>query len=614
MPTNWDALRQNLEASGSNQPGQTSVAASTAPSLATSSSGTNWGNLAQSLSNAQQVPSQGANSGVNTAMQTANDPGSFAAGVDNFNRVFGNIAQGTMDVVSRAMGTTNITNSIASVNKNMNSNADAASAAHPVAGAIGTGLGVAGLTPYVMVGGEALGVGGASTLAGSVLQNAGVGATLGGLNYAPTMADRGKNAITGGLLGGTLAGVIGGGAKLMVGDGEMSSFGQKVINPKQGAVDDVNTVNAPKQQLQQTLDSMVPGGIDKVSADQAPQYDALKSINIAPDTVDTLMQDPVIASKMKELNSELGSQFKDLPDNNLGKLDAVKQKIQEDMYKSTYKPNPDAQSGDLSASQLPAWKQAQAKLIGALDNDPASQDAGYQELRQVGEKKAIYSQYTRLLNDTPDVKGASPMLGGSDITTNKSIDSLFKTIAGTPTKQDMFLDQIAKAGGDVDNAKGIIKALSNLRTNSVDSIIQKSSLSEGAKGMQGITGKLSSFKDNLLGGNYNNSVLKIALSGPNMQQTITNTLNNSNTARMLSGLNDLLDSVKNSPVGDVISKGVNSGTGQTLAQGVAQYGLGTVAGVAAPSPLAKTSSTIIPGIAAYGVGRLLNHMGLLGGK
>lgn len=99
----------------------------------------------------------------------------------------------------------------------------------------------------------------------------------------------------------------------------------------------------------QSLDS-VRQAINSVAS---PYYNASRPSRVAPEQFSTLMQDPVFASKLKELRSDpiKNKRVADLPDDSIGVFDAVKKRIGVGIDKAKSALDPDNDLADiLSAS------------------------------------------------------------------------------------------------------------------------------------------------------------------------------------------------------------------------------------------------------------------------
>ncbi len=556
-----------------------------------------------SLPAAQSSPTQGGAPQENSSSQSSNpfdslpaaptaqnaysavggQDSAFMAGVDNFNRMFGRVAESTLQLgaqIGSKLGggqpMTDYANQVVNSNQNLDALAAGAAQVHPIAAGVGTGLGIAAqAVPLVASGGAA-----APSLGGGVLKNAGIGGAYGFLSQPGTLEDRMNNATMGALVGGAipiaakgLGTAIGDVANRVGGDSQYTGILPKIFNSEAAAAKDVTAINLPKVDLQKTLNDLVPGGAESVSKVQAAGYDSLKSIQVPQDLSQTLLTNPSITSRLDAINSSVDSSLKDLPDNNLAKMDGVKKLIDHEIWNST-KTIKDPGMKSLEPGEISSLMNTRNQIVDTLDKAGASQGIDYKALRQMGEKKILYENITDALNKTPDMKGAAPMFDSTQSVQNKSIDQLFKTLAGTPAKQDYFMNSLKSAGADVGNAKTLLTRLSDLRNNPIDKLVNKvggNTLSDSAKA----TSWEDVVKDmwvHMSQGKYNEDVVKLMLSGPKMQSELSHVLSQPTVGFMV-GLKSLFGKVGTS------TKAIFN---NPVAIKASQAGPGLLGGVSAP--------------------------------
>lgn len=503
-------------------------------------------------------PKQNNSSTSSGASSPVPDEGSFMAGVENFNRVFGRLAEGGIDLVGKAIGSQSLQDNIAKVNTNKNAEAALSAQQHPVAAGIGTGLGIAGTIPYA-----ALLSGGVGAVAnGAVANGAITGGLLGAGNYSASNTDRLLNGVAGAALGAAIPAVASQVKGYLSPGDDLSNSLSKVIGGKSAAAQDVSVVNAPKQQLQQTVDNLVPGGKNAISDAQATQYGALNNAQASDSAMASLQANPSISARLSGLNNDVDSLVNKLPDNSLGKLDALKQNIDSELFKDNHAL--DIGLKPLQPSQAAALQKARGDIIDTINSEASAQGIDYQGLRQMGEKKALYNDITSLLNSKPDMKGATPTFDPTQSVQNKSIESLYNVLAGTPNKATAFVNSIESAGGDGQNAKDLISKLASLRNNPVDAAVAKAGASAGSTAHTGFH-PIETLQHDILNGSYNDEVVKLALSGPSMQEKLSEALSSSSTKNLLSKLSPLLDVMKNTSIGKLLG----SDSGEELSKGVA---------------------------------------------
>jgi hypothetical protein len=500
-----------------------------------------WGALDQQLSGSTQN-----NAPTSATPTNPNDSGGFMAGVENFNRVFGNIAEGTIDLVARATGAKGLQERVANVHDSLQASADQAAQQHPIAAGIGTAAGI--------VGSAALPLGSAAKGAGLLEQaivGGGSGALTGFLNYAPSMQDRMNNGAVGAILGAALpvaiqgykasANTLGG----MLKDSEgMTGMIRKVITPKSAATNDVNVINNTKQQVQGVLDDFVPGGKDAVTAKQAELYKGLESVDLPDDIAVQLKTNPVVNDYLEQMKSSPYSTKKTLSDGNFAKLDQIKQNIDNDLYKDAFTTNTANVQKALDPETRNALMQTRNQIVDTLTQAGDTAGIDYAGLRKIGEMKSLYTKLSDTLKQASNQKNLAPNFDPNNLVQNKSIGKLYDVLAGTDLKKEYLINAVESAGGNVDNTKKVITLLNTLRNNSVDALIQNAgkSIDLAKNGLfMGSDKILGAVVNKLITGRYNNAVLKLVSSGPALQEQLTKALNGGTIGKVLTTLGPILN-------------------------------------------------------------------------
>lgn len=160
---------------------------------------------------------------ANAQNAASKDNGAFMAGVDQFNRAFDRVAEGTLALI----GTKTFKQKIIDMQKRKEYDADASFKQHPIAGSIGMGLGE---------GAKWAAYGGPSSLSGGILASAAKTSVQQGLlGYASAPADASgdeklNNAMNNAAIGATTVGILKGGPMLY---NKAAPIAQQAIsNPK----------------------------------------------------------------------------------------------------------------------------------------------------------------------------------------------------------------------------------------------------------------------------------------------------------------------------------------------------------------------------------------------
>lgn len=126
-------------------------------------------------------PSGNVNVSSQQPQQNQPDNGAFMAGIDQFNRAFGRVAEGTIAALADVVGATKVKKNAIAVQKKLDAEANESFKQHPIAGSIGMGIGEAG---------KWVAYGGPSSITGGVLASSAKTAMQQGLlGYMSAPAD-----------------------------------------------------------------------------------------------------------------------------------------------------------------------------------------------------------------------------------------------------------------------------------------------------------------------------------------------------------------------------------------------------------------------------------------
>jgi len=508
-----------------------------------------WGNLDS------QLGGQGtASTGLKSLPKAATGPGAAETAVDSYIRGTQNMVDGILDLGARVgelfgggKELSTYRDELRKSNAIMNQVVDREAAQHPYAAAAGTGLGI---VQQVLLGTAAKG-GQVVNKGASLLSQVGTGAAEGMLwgasAYNPTIEGRLQNAAVGGVIGAAAPVALEGfksagkdiAGRLRGTSAEGSGMLSRIISPQAAAAQDINIVQSAKQDVQTMLDDFVPGGKSYITELQQKGYKGLENVNLGDDITEQLKTNPVISDQLAQMQSNTYSTKKGLPDSSFAKLDQVKQNIDDALYKDAFTTNTANLQKALDPETKAAYLSARNQIVDTLDQAGSSMGADYNGLRKIGEMKSLYTKLSDTLKQAPNQKNLAPSFDPNNVVQNKSVGKLYDVLAGTDLKQEYLLNAVQSAGGNVDNAKGVITLLNTLRNNPVDQI-----LSAAKKAVDPSKDKMiGSVVNKLVSGRYNDAVLKLMASGPKLQDKLTIALQSGTLGETVAKLSPLLNNL-----------------------------------------------------------------------
>jgi len=156
--------------------------------------------------------------------------------------------------------------------------------------------------------------------------------------------------------------------------------------------------------------------------------------------LDIIKNNSVLANKWKEVKGASSKQVKELPDNSLGQLHAMRASIDHDI-KAASSTKLKAADKPLSRDVMMSLKEAKAELDGVL-----KQSSTFESAMKVTQQIKIKEGYQELLAKAPNPYG----------TKLPTFDSVHKTLFGSPQKVEDFLKNVGATGGNVKQAEDII--------------------------------------------------------------------------------------------------------------------------------------------------------------
>ena len=545
----------------------------------------------------QQAP-QGANPFMwdNTAQQAPppEQTSSFMAGVEAFNRQFGRMAEGVMDLAT--WGKTN--DAVRNVHHNLESSYANTSAKHPIATTVGGVLGGVGAgVAYGSLGSglasTALGTGivgetlapaveefaSAHPLLTSLGKGAAGGSGLSYLDYADTQGQRLTKGLLGGVLGGTLSGL----------GYEVGKIGGKMVSPEKYATEDLaSTIKADlgsdaadklPGMLQPAIDmgtTRSPGqvvggltrsrelaqgadlptqvrarGIDRVQTEQtlqgvndiidkiAPQgtqelkdqlYKGLAPVQLPDDVVASLKANPAIQEHLDVLNKTDNSTVTQAT-RSLPDNSVLKLDIvKQEIDDKLFN---DARALDPTNKM---GNEARRALTEASNNIKDTIDQvvpQYAPARQEAQKLVLQNRYENLLLKKGAKVGNSNGLG---------IDETWQTLFPTKESQQVFVNDVTTAGGDPKQAENIITLLDQLRQSPLKRIYSRPSGEDNSTIFYGNkVGFIQKIYDKLTAGNYNRALINLSFNGNEWADKVTSILKEQAANRPESFLSLLAD-------------------------------------------------------------------------
>jgi len=226
--------------------------------------------------------------------------------------------------------------------------------------------------------------------------------------------------------------------------------------------------------------------------------------------LDIIANNKVLANKWKEVKGASSKQVKELPDNSLGQLHAMRASIDHDLKAAT-STKLKAADKPLSRDVMMSLKEAKAELDGVL-----KQSSTFESAMKVTQQIKIKEGYQELLAKAPNPAGTS----------SPTFDAVHKTLFGTPQKVSDFLKNVDATGGNVEQVKDIIAVSGQLYKSTLGRVAKRmSNNDEGTFRAYGSsTGVISEVIDKLTTSRYNKAMLELTLSGSKWQSEVMKVL------------------------------------------------------------------------------------------
>lgn len=546
-----------------------------------------------------------------------NDQGALMAGVENFNRMFGSVAEGTMKVgadIASVFGANKqemnqLKTNIDTLGQGLDQSAQAAAQQHPVAAGIGA---VAGVLSQAAIPMGAAGKG--ASLFDRAVATGGPSALMGFLNNAPTYADRAANAGVAGLVGMAMPvaaqgymkaadqlGMRGAGTAIDAGSGMI----RKALDPQNAALDNASAAIKNAGAMDQTLANQAKFqavGVPSSLADASQSAGITANLGAIP--MNTARRGQIEQFRGAQTEAATGALNKELNQFVPGGLEANKdarnmaysmlgtKTVPDDVYTQiTANPaiktrldlinnNPDLGMSDVPDTSLAKMEAVRAELASDIWTQTKGLKTGERTTTTPGERTALrqsLSQFTNVLDQVyPEYKAARQLgdrvrnyelfqteLGhptfvkgtGNEVT----LDQMYSKLFGTPEKQDYFLDAVKSSGGNPENTKNLMDVLNLTKGSILDKAADKAD--NAAMGDASSTsGVIQSVAKWFTTKKYQDALLKLNLS-PNWQDQLTTVLNKKGQDSKLVGLSTLVRKVAdtNSPTMQNVKGNVGAG-------------------------------------------------------
>lgn len=227
----------------------------------------------------------------------------------------------------------------------------------------------------------------------------------------------------------------------------------------------LNRATTLKQKTDEVISSFVREGDDVAQANADALYTELRPKAIPQNTFDSLMKNPSIAARMETVSKATDTTIRDLPVNSVGKLDAVKRLMSDELYSKTSLVTKTAKN--LSGDELSAIRSAQKQLVTVLDDMHPS----YATARGISHRLIQKREYAETLSRIPLEKG----------NTAPTPKQIYSTLFGTQEKQVEFVRRVQDVGGNVQQAKDLIAVMGKLQNTTIGRVLGKASLEETGK-------------------------------------------------------------------------------------------------------------------------------------
>jgi len=302
-------------------------------------------------------------------------------------------------------------------------------------------------------------------------------------------------------------------AKRAMMQNEKLSMGKtsKYVNDTIEAMAPENAKGIQKEAFQKlNAEFVTPTGEITSSADEAGVLNIIKN-------------NPVLADKWKEVKGASSKQIKELPDNSLGQLHAIRASIDYDIKSAT--------STKLKAADKPLSRDVRMALVEAKDelDGVLKKSETFTAAMRVTQQIKIKEGYRELLAKAPNPYG----------TKLPTFDTVHKTLFGTPEKVQDFLNNVQMTGGNVQQAEDIISVSGQLYKSTLGRVMKRMQTDESGvfKAYGSASGVISKLADKITTSRYSKALTELTLSGSKWQEEIGSVLKAKGAAQKEGWLN-----------------------------------------------------------------------------
>lgn len=547
------------------------------------------------------------------------DNGATFAALDAFNRQFGRMAEGALQIGANLVGATDSAAIIGEVSKQLDEKAAVSARQHPIASGVGGFVGQVGRTiPAAMATGGA-------NLIGQIGAGAATNMAIEGLEYAPDARTRADKMAMGAVTGG-----IGGGAGFLISkafgllsnvvlEKQGTGFMGKIFDSKKAAatmlaneVDNVGGVSAVvgradkaknlgtflspaetigtssvktteqdivtqnplakkalmeamanregllKGKLDDIIDNFTPAGKQATIQMKDDLFEQLKQININKEQADELFNNPVIVGLMKDMGKTAQTkELSALPMSNISKLNALKMQIDDDLYSRSGKSTAQGIK-PMNSTEKAALMEARDTLTDVLTKSTMRPDGTsiYAEANKLSQQLILQK------NVLKDIKAIN-LKPGQD---NPTLAQIHQALFASPEKKEVFLKMVQDTGGNANITRDLIDTINYMKTGTLDKIAAR----EVGEPSVSVSGRLAGIYQhalqNIMHGKYNAEMTKL-LTDNKWQPAVEKVLKDrANPNLFVKGLDTLLKLVRSSG-GKTLGRAAMLAPGQGLTGG-----------------------------------------------
>lgn len=297
--------------------------------------------------------------------------------------------------------------------------------------------------------------------------------------------------------------------------GDFYATAQRSVDPSDETIALFKQFNQEQQQqglaaAKNLINRFVGADENALIAEKNAAYAKLKDLTVSDDTLNNLLQNKSISTRLKALNAHPDSQYASLPDNSLLKLNELKQNIGAEIHSGITTQNPTKASGSVTnnipSGQFTSLNNAEDELVTAL-NAVAPND--YPAARRAAEKLILKQRYTNDLNRiVPKSTGSNVSAQLGEVSTPPTLNQVWTKLWGNDLKRNYFLKKVeetADNAAQVQDVKNQLSVLNAIRNNPMESFVSSTAKGEKAPGD---IGAIVDFLKDIPEANYNDAIVR----------------------------------------------------------------------------------------------------------